>query len=163
MRYSCIIYVSSHNRAPYFIMKLPSFLSQTPKAEISPVNGPHAELYEVAHTYVAPVIAGFAGHLLTIADGRKIIFAARDGLGPKQAAEVLQERFDYGQPVEPGRLVYAYLSRRSVYNSGQALVRRHLEESTLTLKTLRFWLISAFLAPLYGHYGKLCLTWSRTF
>lgn len=82
-------------------------------------------LYEVSRDIVGPVIVGFAQQLLEEADGRKIVFAARDGLGTYTAARVLQDRFH--EP-NPDQLAYAYLTRRVVFRSGALAVGRHLEQ-----------------------------------
>ena len=94
-----------------------------------PKNGhdANARLYDATRQHIAPAIAGFAHELLEDAEGRKIIFAARDGLGTYLAAKALKERFNYAGN-DPEQLVYAYLTRKVVFGSGMIAVKRHLEE-----------------------------------
>lgn len=90
------------------------------------------ELYVKTKEFVAPVITAFADHLLKTAgeEGRgKIVFVARDGIGPYQAAQALLERFPTRYPsVEREQLVYAYLTRKVVWNSSAETLHQYFEE-----------------------------------
>ncbi len=87
------------------------------------------ELYLATKTNVAPVIVGFADELLRTAEGRQIIFAARDGLGAFEAAKVLLGRFrdEYAATAED--LVFAYLTRKIVQSTDPEILTEYLKQT----------------------------------
>jgi len=90
------------------------------------------ELYDKSQEVMAPVFVGFADHLLrkvSTRENTRIIFAARDGIGPYQAALALLERFPERYPnVKAEQLVYAYFTRKVVYGSSEQLLKEYLQE-----------------------------------
>jgi hypothetical protein len=102
-------------------------LALVPAHEQQAVLARTSELYAKSNDVVAPVIAGFGDHLLRTSEGRQTACAARDILGTYKVATKLQERFDYPD-ADPSGLKYAYLTRKVVWHSGSAVVKRHLQE-----------------------------------
>jgi hypothetical protein len=95
----------------------------------STVTGVAQQLYEASRDIVGPVIAGFADHLLTVAEGRKVLLAARDGLAPFQTAEILQQRFEYPESdVEESSLIYAYLNRRVISGTDPNTMEEYMQQ-----------------------------------
>lgn len=86
-----------------------------------------AELYRVARDVVGPVVTGFADSLLREAEGRKVIFAARDGIGSYMAAGKLLQKFEY-PGMGPESIAYGYFSRRVVCGVGSAVLRQYVEQ-----------------------------------
>jgi hypothetical protein len=88
------------------------------------------ELYDVSVEYVAPVIAGFAEHLLKSAGDDQIILAGRDGIGTYIAAQKLQEKFpDPNQKKD--QVLYAYLTRNVVFDTQPDVLKKYLEQEGL--------------------------------
>lgn len=104
-------------------------LAQIPEDEREEVLHDTFELYVAAKEIVAPVIVGFADDLLSHADGKQIIFAGRDGIGPFMAASLLKEKFDY--PTSDNQLIYAYLTRRIVDNTPPDVLIDYLQQQGL--------------------------------
>lgn len=111
-------------------------LAEVPESEREETLRNTFELYVASKEVVAPVIAGFAHDLLTHADGKQIVFAGRDGIGPFIAASILKEKFDYP---DAGRdqLIYAYLTRRIVDNTPVDTLQDYLKQEGLTDPTDR--------------------------
>lgn len=87
-------------------------------------------LYNASSEYVAPVIAGFAEHLLEKSEGQQIILAGRDGIGTYIAAKRLQEKFpDPSQ--ETDQVLYAYLTRGIVLNTQPDILKKYLLQEGL--------------------------------
>lgn len=105
-------------------------LSNEDSTQVSDQDPEVRELYEVSREIVAPVIAGFAHYVLEAAGARKIIFAARDGLGPYVAGQELKDRFDYPEGID-GQLVYAYLTRKIMYNNSASEISRYLRQHSV--------------------------------
>lgn len=107
-----------------------ALIDQIPKDEQAEALRDTFELYVAAKEIVAPVITGFADSLLSHADGRQIIFAGRDGIGPFIAASLLKEKFHYPQ-TDNNQLIYAYLTRRVVQNSSPDILLHYLSQQGL--------------------------------
>lgn len=88
------------------------------------------ELYNASNEYVAPVIAGFAEHLLERAKGQQIILAGRDGIGTYIAAKRLQEKFPKPNQDED-QVLYAYLTRNIVFDSQPDTLKKYLLQEGL--------------------------------
>lgn len=87
------------------------------------------ELYEVAKEIVGPVVIGFADELLRESAGKKIMFAARDGIGALMAAQKLLERFPEEYPgVTKEDLLYPYLSRKVVRGTEPSELTEYLRQ-----------------------------------
>ena len=87
------------------------------------------ELYKVTKETVAPVIVGFADELLRESDGKKIMFAARDGIGAYVAAQKLLERFPESyEGVSAGDMLYPYLTRSVVFDTNPADLVGYLQQ-----------------------------------
>lgn len=100
-----------------------------PEAEQFEAISDAFELYAKSKDIVAPVVTGFADALLREADGsRQIVFAARDGLGAFEAAKILLRKFPEEYATKEIDTVYAYLTRRLVYDSTPAMIQQYLEE-----------------------------------
>lgn len=117
------------------------------------LNADAQKLYEISREIVAPVIAGFAHHLLREAGERKIIFAARDGLGSYIAAQELKQHFDYTQSPDD-QLVYAYLSRKIVFGTEGSKLEQYLGQEGIQQND------NVVLADI-GWYGSLMLPIKR--
>ena len=105
-------------------------LTETKRKKLVETTG---ELYEKTQENIAPVIVGFADHLLKslVAKGpeTKIVFLARDGVGALKAAQLLLEKFpDEYTGVSSEQLVYAYFTRKTVYNSSADLLSQYLQQ-----------------------------------
>lgn len=87
------------------------------------------ELYEIAKDIVAPVVVGFADDLLQESAGRKIMFAARDGVGTYVAAQRLLERFpeSYEEKTDED-LLYPYLTRKVVFDANSSELVDYLHQ-----------------------------------
>jgi hypothetical protein len=88
------------------------------------------ELYNASNEYVAPVIAGFAEHLLESAKGQQIILAGRDGIGTYIAAKKLQEKFPEPNE-EMDQVLYAYLTRSIVFDTQPDILKKYLLQEGL--------------------------------
>ena len=120
---------SDHNYKTYSMIADDAILDQVPPVEQREAISQAFELYLATKANVAPVIVGFADNLLRTADGRQIIFAARDGLGAFEAAKVLLERFGDQYAAAPDDLVFAYLTRKIVQGTDEAKLGTYLEQS----------------------------------
>jgi hypothetical protein len=91
------------------------------------------ELYDKAKEMVAPVIAAFAHHLLQSISGKgkdhKVVFIARDSLGTYRVAQALLAKFPDKYPgISSQQLVYAYLTRKVVWNSPRTTITEYLKQ-----------------------------------
>ncbi|MDO8555368.1 MAG: hypothetical protein Q7R75_02280 [bacterium] len=89
------------------------------------------ELYNKTKEIIAPMIVAFANHVLKQAAERnkeeKIVFVARDGIGPYNAAADLLKKFpDNYAEVTNEKLIYAYLTRKVVWNSSAESLAQYL-------------------------------------
>jgi len=90
------------------------------------------ELYDCTQEFVAPVITAFSNNLLRGSSdrgGATVIYAARDGLGSYLVSKALLEKFpDRYDAVGSEQLVYAYLTRKVVWDSSRDTLRRYFAE-----------------------------------
>ncbi len=108
-------------------------LSRLPETERKELVDRTNQLYESSRDVVAPVITGFADHLLRqlTQDGgnHKIVFLARDGLGSYLAALGLLKKFPSRYPgVIKDQLVYAFFTRRTTSHSSSELLTEYVTQ-----------------------------------
>lgn len=119
---------SDNNYETYTAISNDPLVDQVPDSEKHEAVSQAFELYLATKANVAPVITGFADDVLKNADGRQIIFAARDGLGAYEAAKLLLERFAPQYDAHEDDLVFAYLTRRLVHGTDPATLAKYLEQ-----------------------------------
>lgn len=94
------------------------------------------ELYNKSKETVAPAIVAFAdeilGKLSESDPTTKVVFLARDAIGGFEAAKALAEKFpgNYAEGVEE-KLMYAYLTRKVVYNTPENVLLDYLHQEGL--------------------------------
>lgn len=107
-------------------------LGNLPVSERERVIEETVDLYKAAGKFVAPIFTAFADHLLQQTQGKgeeaKIVFVARDGIGPYQAAQALLEKFPDRYPdLVENQLIYAYFTRKLVYNAPPDVLREYAQ------------------------------------
>ena len=90
-------------------------------------------LYECSRETIAPVFAAFADHLLRLAakkgERERIMFIARDGIGPYKAALALIRKYpERYQGIVSKQISYAYLTRKVVRNSSGEILAKYFEQ-----------------------------------
>ncbi|MDO8561143.1 MAG: hypothetical protein Q7R91_02925 [bacterium] len=85
-------------------------------------------LYEVSRDIVGPVMKDFSAWALEkLPAGQKLLFLARDALGPWMAARLLVRKGEF-PGVSEDQLRYAFLSRKVMHTESGADIKKYLEQ-----------------------------------